>query len=141
MKEQRGSGTLLLCGVGVILLVLTWVGAVGGAYAIALHRVRGAADRAALAGAVAYASGYPPCPAARRQVAAEAPAALTGCREVGDLHRYVISAEVQWPVATRVPGMPRSLSAVAHAGSGEASVARAARAAGAAAVPGADRAG
>ncbi len=124
-RDQRGSGTLLLCAAVAILLVLTWAGAVGGGYAVALHRVRGVADRAALAGAVAYATGSDACPAARRQTDAESRAVLTGCRTVGDLQRYVVSVDIAWPVATRVPGLPRSVHAVAHAGPGEVEVATA----------------
>lgn len=124
-RDQRGSGTLLLCAAVAILLVLTWAGAIGGGYAVALHRVRGVADRAALAGAVAYASGTEPCPVARRQTDAESPAVMTGCRAVGDLRRYVVSVDISWPVATRAPGLPRTVHAVAHAGPSEAEVATA----------------
>lgn len=124
-KDQQGSGTLLLCATVAILLMLTWAGAVGGGYAMALHRVRGVADRAALAGAVAYATGTDPCPVARRQVDAEAPAVLAECRAVGDLQRYVVSVEVFRPVAIHVPGLPEDVRAVAHAGPGEVGVATA----------------
>ena len=117
MKDQRGSGSLLMCAVVAVLLVITWVGAVGGAYAVALHRARGVADRAALAGAQAYAHGQEPCAAARRQVAADGvTGVLSGCRFVGDAYQYVISVTVARRVAAPVPGLPGSVRAAAFAG-------------------------
>ncbi|WOP19068.1 Rv3654c family TadE-like protein [Raineyella sp. LH-20] len=118
--DQRGSGTALLASTVAILLVLAWAGLIGGTYALGMHRVRGIADRAALAGAAAYVTGADPCPAVRRQVEAEPPATLTGCRAVGDMYRYVVSVQVVRPVAIHLPGLPAEVGAVAHAGPGEA---------------------
>lgn len=118
--DQRGSGTALLASTVAILLVLAWAGVIGGAYALGAHRVRGVADRAALAGAAAYVTGSDPCPAVRRQVEAEPPAAVTNCRAVGDMYRYVVSVQVVRPVTIHLPGLPTEVVAVAHAGPGEA---------------------
>lgn len=121
MKDQRGSGSLLMCAGVALLLVIIWVGVVGGAYAVAVHRVRGEADRASLAGALAHAHGQEPCAAARRQVAAEGVgAALSGCRFVGDTYQYVVSVTVVRRVTAPVPGLPGSVRATAFAGPVEA---------------------
>lgn len=116
-RDQRGSGSLLLATTVVILLALLWVGVVGGTYAVALHRSRGAADRAALAGAVAFAQGNPACAAARAQVTLEGSAArLADCRGSGDLYQFVVSVQVEHAVSVRVPGLPSAVRATAHAG-------------------------
>lgn len=117
MRNQRGSGTLLLCGVLAVVLVVAWVGLVGGSYAVALHRTRGMADRAALAGARAFAQGQDPCRVAESQLAVEAyDNLLSSCRRSGDRHRYTVSVTVGYPVGLSVPGLPDKVQATAHAG-------------------------
>lgn len=121
VRDQQGSGTMLLCCVLAVLLLVTWVGAIGGSYAVAVHRTRGLADRAALAGALAYAQGREPCVAAREQMAIEAYAALlAGCRLTGDPYRYVVSITVEYGTDLAVPALPRTVRATAHAGPVEA---------------------
>ena len=123
MKDQRGSGSLLMCAGVALLLVIIWVGVVGGAYAVALHRVRGEADRASLAGALAYAHGQEPCADARRQVAAEGVGAtLSGCRFVGDAYQYVVSVTVVPRRTAPDTGRPRSVRAAPFAGPVDAGV-------------------
>ncbi|SDB80743.1 helicase/secretion neighborhood TadE-like protein [Raineyella antarctica] len=117
MRDERGSGTPLLLAALAVLIIVAWVGAVGGSYAIALHQARGVADRAALAGASAYANGADACQACRRQLAAEDPTAeMTDCRQSGDIQRYVVSVQLERPVGVSVPGLPRKVRTTAHAG-------------------------
>lgn len=121
LRDQQGSGTMLLCCVLAILLLVTWVGAIGGSYAVAMHRTRGLADRAALAGALAYAQGREPCAAAGEQMAVEAhDALLAGCRLTGDPYRYVVSVTVEYGTDLAVPALPPAVRATAHAGPVEA---------------------
>lgn len=117
LRDQRGSGTALLGAVVAVLLLVVWVGSIGGGYAVALHRARAMADRAALAGALAMAQGQDPCRAARAQTAAEEqPGRLAECRQVGDLYRYVVSVRAEYRVSPAFPGLPDSVGASAHAG-------------------------
>lgn len=116
-RDERGSGSLLLSATVVTLGVVMWVGSIGGSYAVTLHRARAIADRAALAGAAAYAEGDRACPAVRRQVGEEnRPVTVSECQATGDAYRYVVSVEVESPVPVKVVGLPRTVRAAAHAG-------------------------
>lgn len=115
-RDEAGSAGVLLCLALVVLLVVTAVGAVGGAYAVALHRTRAAADQAALAGSLVRSQGHDPCPAATRHVADDPATDVVSCRLVGDAYRYVVSVTVERDVATTLPGLPGAVRATAHAG-------------------------
>ena len=84
-------------------------------YLLGYHRARAAADLAALSGAVAYQQGRDGCAEARRLAAANG-AGLAGCDEVGDQVDFVITVRVTVAVGLRVPGLPRTITAEAHAG-------------------------
>lgn len=116
VKDQHGSGSLLLCVAMVVLLVVGWFGAVGGSYAVALHRGRAAADQAALAGALAVARGQDGCRSAADQLEFAEASSLVDCRSVGDAYSYVVSVTVERKVATSIPGLPDALRVRAHAG-------------------------
>ncbi len=116
-RDERGSGSALLSATVVTLGVVLWIGAVGGSYAVTLHRARAVADRAALAGAVAYAKGDRACPAVRNQAGGEnRPVTVSECQATGDAYRYVVSVEVESRVPVKVVGLPRTVRAAAHAG-------------------------
>lgn len=112
---ERGSGTLLSMAVVIFMLTLTAVVAVFGRYIVAGHRAAAAADLAALAGAQAYGSGRDGC-ATARLYAARNDRMLAGCSVVGDRVDFVLSVRISAPVPTRVPILPRQITATAYAG-------------------------
>lgn len=112
---DRGSGTLLSLSVVIFMLSLTAVFSIFGRYIVAGHRAAAAADLAALAGAQAYGTGKDGCGTAR-SFAARNDQHLTGCSVVGDRVDFVLSVRITAPVPTRVPMLPETITATAHAG-------------------------
>lgn len=112
-RDERGAGLVLVGVWALVLGVLTALAVTAGAALFAQHRVSGAADLVALAGATAHQRAQVPCDSARR--AAEANGVTLGaCDVVGDEEEFVVSVEatitLDWgPV--RVPFSARS-----HAG-------------------------
>jgi secretion/DNA translocation related TadE-like protein len=85
-------------------------------YEVAYHRVRAAADLAAVSAAAAFAQGGDACGQARRS-AAENGARVLECDQVGDQIDYVVSVRAEIEVRSRIRGLPTRLQALAHAGS------------------------
>lgn len=112
---QRGSGTLLVAAVIVVLVALTGALGLVGRYLAAAHAARGAADLAALSAAAQRARGEAACPAADRIAAANG-VRLTGCRVTGDSLDFVVSVTVRQPVPALLPALPEGVAATAHAG-------------------------
>ncbi|SDR73676.1 helicase/secretion neighborhood TadE-like protein [Friedmanniella luteola] len=113
---QRGSASILVAGVLGVVVVLVGVALLVAGYAMAQHRVRAAADLAAVSGAAAFAGGRDACAQARRTAGANGASLLT-CSTVGDPVEYVVSVRVALGVGTRVPGLPTRVVSEAHAGS------------------------
>jgi secretion/DNA translocation related TadE-like protein len=84
-------------------------------YLVGHHRARAAADLAALSGAVAHASGDDACAQARR-IAPQNGARVTSCTLVGDDIDFVVTVRTAVSVRSRLPGLPRTVEAEAHAG-------------------------
>ena len=106
---------MLMIGVmAVVMLVSLAVMLVAG-YLVSVHRARGAADLAALSGAAAYQQGQDACLVAS-QAARRNGGAVVDCSQVGDLVDFVVSVKVRMEVQTRIPGLPTSVAAAAHAG-------------------------
>jgi secretion/DNA translocation related TadE-like protein len=99
-------GTLSLLGLGVMCMAT---------YLAAAHHARGAADLAALSGAVAIRAGEDGCAAAKR-VARANETSMLACDRVGDAFEFVISIQVVRRVRLNIPGLPTSITASAHAG-------------------------
>jgi secretion/DNA translocation related TadE-like protein len=106
-----------MIGVMTVVLMLGLMGMCVAGYLVAGHRARTAADLAALSGASAFAAGQDACGAAR-QNALRNDARVMSCNQVGDLVDYVVTVRIQVKVHTRLAGLPTTLEAVAHAGSG-----------------------
>lgn len=108
---DRGSASLWLLAVGLVLVVAGIAGAAVGTVQIAGRQAQLAADFGALAGAAHLAEGPEvACDRASQLVRANH-GRLTGCRSDGlDL---VVAAEV---VATPLPGLVRAVHASARAG-------------------------
>lgn len=105
-----------MAGLTGVLVLLAGAAVVVAAYAVAYHRVRAAADLAAVSGAAAFVQGHDACAQARRS-AADNQARLLDCDQVGDQIDYVVSVRVGLDVATRIRGLPRRVEARASAGS------------------------
>jgi secretion/DNA translocation related TadE-like protein len=114
--DERGSGSMLMVGVMAVVLMLGLAAICIAGYLMAAHRVRAAADLAALSGAVAVNAGQDGCTAARR-TARDNGARLATCERVGDQVDFVITVRAELPVHP-VPGLPASVQAVAFAGPG-----------------------
>ena len=113
--DQRGSGSMLMIGV-IGTLSLFGLGVMCMAtYLAAVHHARGAADLAALSGAVAVQEGEDGCAAAKRVARANGTSLLT-CDRVGDAVNFVISVKVIRSVRLNVPGLPGKITGSAHAG-------------------------
>lgn len=113
--DQRGSGTLLMAGVMGVVGVCGLTAMLLAGYLVAAHLARGAADLAVLSAAAAYQQGADPCAQARRTAAANG-ARIRHCDQVGDAVDFVVSVAVIVDLRTRVPGLPRTVPARAHAG-------------------------
>jgi secretion/DNA translocation related TadE-like protein len=113
--DQLGSGSILMIGVmGALSLFGLGVMCMA-TYLAAVHHVRGAADLAALSGAVAVQAGEDGCEAATRMAHANETSLLT-CDRVGDAVDFVISVRVAGRVGLNVPGLPAKIIGFAHAG-------------------------
>ncbi len=112
---QRGSGTVLVAVVVMVVMAITAALIVVTGYVSAAHAVRGAADLVALSGAAGHARGRSDCADARRAAAANR-VRLTSCTVEGDSWDFVVSVTVELRVGTPVPALPRTVAATAHAG-------------------------
>jgi secretion/DNA translocation related TadE-like protein len=103
--------------IGVIGVVMTLSSAallIAG-YTVGYHRARAAADLSALSGAAAYQQGRDAC-ALARQTARRNDARVDRCELVGDAIDFVVSVRVSVVARTRIPQLPRTVVAEAHAG-------------------------
>lgn len=128
VRDQRGSGTLLVAAVVLVAMVITAAGLLIGVYAVAQRDAANAADLAALSGAAQYeadqyangqyANDQQPnsasaCGAARR-IAAKNGAELTKCKVSGDSLDFVVSVTVTQRLGALF--LPASVNASAEAG-------------------------
>jgi len=117
-RDERGGGTMLMIGVAAFVMLLGYLAMIICGYAIAAHQARAAADLAALSGATAASQGADACDAARRNARAHL-ARIVSCERVGDQIDFVVSVTASVGTTVRMPGLPKRMSAVAHAGSEE----------------------
>jgi secretion/DNA translocation related TadE-like protein len=106
---------MLMVGVMGVLLLMAMGAMCMATYLTAIHHARGAADLAALSGAVAIQSGADGCSVASR-VARDNHTTAVSCDQVGDSIEFVISVRVARAVRLDVPGLPTKITALAHAG-------------------------
>lgn len=117
VRDERGSGSMLMIGVMTVVLMLSLSGICLAGYLVAAHRARAAADLAALSGAAVFVTGGDGCGAAHRNARSNG-GRLVSCEQVGDQVDFVITVRVEVRVRTGVAQLPRTIQAVAHAGSG-----------------------
>lgn len=105
---------MIMVGVMAVVVVITGAALVITGFLLAQHRARAAADLSALSAAAAFQQAESGCGQARRTAQANG-ARVTRCDRVGDEVDFVVTVEVTVDVETRVPGLPRTVRAVAHA--------------------------
>ncbi len=118
VRDDRGSGTMLVVGVCAVVMMLGYAAMLISGYVIAGHRARAAADLAALSGATTASQGGDPCDAARANATAHR-AQVVACKRVGDQIDFVVTVTASVAVALTAPGLPSTVSSVAYAGSEE----------------------
>src|SRR4051812_31968519 len=111
--DERGSGTILVLGMMVVVLALCGAIMIISGYLVAAHRAKAAADLGALSGAAAVRSGLDPCQVARR-IAQRQQATVRSCARVGDQLDFMVSVTAEVEVGLRAPGLPSTLAATAH---------------------------
>jgi secretion/DNA translocation related TadE-like protein len=116
--SELGSATVLMAGILGVVVALSSAALVIAGYAVGYHRARAAADLSALSGAAAFQQGRDPCAqAALTALTARFNGArVDRCSQVGDSVDFVVTVRVSVAARTRMPPMPRTVAAEAHAG-------------------------
>jgi secretion/DNA translocation related TadE-like protein len=114
-RSEFGSASVLMVGIMGVLLGLSGAALVIAGYAVGYHRARAAADLSALSGAAAFQQGRDPC-AQAALTARYNGARVDRCSQVGDEVDFVVTVRVSVEVRTRIPQMPSTVAAEAHAG-------------------------
>jgi secretion/DNA translocation related TadE-like protein len=115
MRSECGSASVLMIGIIAVVIALSSAALVIAGYATGYHRARAAADLSALSGAAAFEQGRDGCGKAR-QIARQNGARLDRCDLVGDVINFVVTVRVSVATHTRIPSLPRTVAAEAHAG-------------------------
>ncbi len=113
--DEHGSGTVLVAGTIVGLMVVAAAILVIGAYLVAADHARGAADLVAISAAAKVAQRTDGC-AAAADVAHRNGVSLVRCAVRGDSLDFVVSITVRQSVRVGLPVLPEGVSATAHAG-------------------------
>lgn len=112
--RERGSASVLMVGVMAVVMVVAGAALVVAGYLIGSHQARGAADLAALSAAAVFERAEDGCAQAGR-TARQNGARMTRCDRVGDEVDFVVTVRVAVDVRTPLVGLPRAISAEAHA--------------------------
>jgi secretion/DNA translocation related TadE-like protein len=115
VRSELGSATALMVGIMGVVVTLSSAALVIAGYAVGCHRARAAADLSALSGAAAFQQGREPC-AQAALTARQNGARVVRCNQVGDAVDFVVTVRVSVVAGTRIPHMPRTVAAEAHAG-------------------------
>jgi secretion/DNA translocation related TadE-like protein len=115
VHSEIGSASVLMIGIVGVIVVLSSAALIIGGYAVGYHRARAAADLSALSGAAAYQQGREPCAEAAK-AARQNGARMDRCDLVGDAIDFVVTVRVAVVARTRIPQLPRTVAAEAHAG-------------------------
>ena len=114
-QDERGSGSVLVMAVMVVVLAVASAGILVAGYLVGAHRAKSVADLAAVSGAAAVVAGGDGCATARR-VATRSGVVVSRCQQVGDQIDFVVGVTATVTAPVGVPGLPRHISAVAYAG-------------------------
>ena len=115
IRSERGNATALMVGVMGVVVALSSAALVIAGYAVGFHQARAAADLSALSGAAAFQQGREPC-AQAALTAKHNGARMDHCSQVGDAVDFVVTIRVSVVAGTRLPQVPRTVAAEAHAG-------------------------
>jgi secretion/DNA translocation related TadE-like protein len=115
LPSERGSATALMIGIMGVVMALSSAALVIAGYALGFHQARAAADLSALSAAAAFQQGREPC-AQAALTAKQNGARVDRCSQVGDAVDFVVTVRVSVVARTRIPNMPRTVAAEAHAG-------------------------
>ncbi len=113
--SESGSSSVLMAGILGVVVALNGAALVMAGYAVGYHRARAAADLSALSGAAAFQQSRDPC-AQAALTARHNGARLDRCSQVGDAVDFVVTVRVSVVAHTRIPQMPSTVAAEAHAG-------------------------
>ena len=113
--SEGGSATALMAGIMGVVVALSSAALVIAGYAVGYHRACAAADLSALSGAAAFQQGREPC-AQAALTARQNGARVVRCSQVGDAVDFVVTVRVSVVADMRMPYMPRTVAAQAHAG-------------------------
>ena len=114
-RGEGGSASVLIVGmVGVVIALSSAVLIIAG-YAVSYHRARAAADLGALSEAAAFQQGRDAC-AQATLTAQQHGAQVERCDVVGDAVDFVVTVRVSLATRTRIPQLPKAVTAEAHAG-------------------------
>ncbi|MGA4506404.1 Rv3654c family TadE-like protein [Propionibacteriaceae bacterium G1746] len=116
---ERGAGTVLTATVALVIVAATLVGVWAVGWVTSHHRAARIADLAALAGAEAIARGADGC-ATARATARRNGGTVRDCTTRGTAPSFVLVVTVSTPLRPEIrgPGVPRTASATAAAGTG-----------------------
>ena len=115
VRSELGSATALMVGIMGVVVALGTAALVIAGYAVGYHRARAAADLSALSGAAAFQQSREPC-AQAALTARQNGARVVRCNLVGDAADFVVTVRVSVVAYTRLPHLPRTTAAEAHAG-------------------------
>lgn len=114
-NDERGSGSILVVGVVMVLLVVGLVVGWQAAWLVSGVRARSAADLVALAAAGAQQTGRPACPVAEKTADANG-ARLVSCEVTTGWGEFVVDVAVEVDLVPRFADGPQSTSAESRAG-------------------------
>ncbi len=113
--DERGSGTVLVAGIVVVLMAVTGAILVVAGYLVAADQARGAADLVAISAAARVAQRGDGCSTAAA-VAHSNGVAVVRCVVRGDSLDFVVSVTVRRSVRVGLPLLPDGVSVTSHAG-------------------------
>ena len=115
VRCERGSASVLMTGIVGVVVALSGAALIIAGYAVGYHGARAAADLSALSGAAVFQRGRDPC-AQAAQTARRNGARVDHCDLVGDAVDFVVTVRVSVLPRTRIPQLPKAVTAEAHAG-------------------------
>lgn len=115
VRDERGSGSILVVSVVTVLVLLGVVVAWQGSWLTSGARARSVADLVALGAARAQQDGQAACPVAE-EVAADNRARLVECEVTTGWGEFIVDVVVEVDLVPQVAGGPRVVTADSRAG-------------------------
>ena len=115
VRSELGSASVLMAGILGVVVAVSSAALVIAGYAVGYRRARAAADLSALSAAAAVQDGRDACTQAALTARYNG-ARLDRCSRVGDAVDFVVTVRVSVVARNRLPQLPRTVAAEAHAG-------------------------